>query len=269
MLDQITPVLLTLNEAPNIERTLSALAWAKDIVLVDSGSADRTIEIVKRFPNVKLFTRQFDNHANQWRYAVTETAIGTPWILRLDADYQVSPELLAEMRALFADAPVNGYRVKFDYAVFGRRLRASLYPPNVILLRRGHFTVREKGHTEEWIVDDPIGTLRARALHDDWKTTAAWLAGQGRYMGLEVDRVAMRPRGLRDWLRRRPPLMPIAMFFYCLFGKGLIFNGRAGLFYSLQRTMAEAVLALMLIESKISRGPLSKIEQNSSNRPLS
>jgi glycosyltransferase involved in cell wall biosynthesis len=182
MLSQITPVLLTLNEAPNIERTLSALTWAKDIVVVDSGSMDGTVDMVQAFPNVRVFRRSFDNHANQWRYALTETAIGTPWLLRLDADYQLGLELLDEIRNLSVDSPVNAYRARFDYAIFGHKLRASLYPPNVILLRRGHFTLRERGHTEEWIVDGPIGSLRARITHDDRKTTATWLAAQGRYM---------------------------------------------------------------------------------------
>jgi glycosyltransferase involved in cell wall biosynthesis len=110
MLGEITPVLLALNEAPNIARTVSALSWAKDIVVVDSGSTDNTLGILKRFPNVRIFSRPFDSHANQWRYAVTETAIATPWILRLDADYQLTPELIEELRALNVDTPVNAYR---------------------------------------------------------------------------------------------------------------------------------------------------------------
>ncbi len=251
MLSQITPVLLTLNEALNIERSLSCLTWATDVVVVDSGSTDGTPDRIRRFPNVRFFSRPFDSHANQWRYAVSETAVTTPWIIRLDADYQLTPELLEELRTLDANAPVNAYRVRFDYAILGHKLRASLYPPNVVLLRRGHFILRDRGHTEEWLIDGPIGVLRSPIVHDDRKNIEAWLAAQGRYMRLESGEVAARRDGLRDWLRRRPPLMPIIVFFYCLFGKGLIVNGRAGLFYALQRTIAEAVLSLMLLETKI------------------
>lgn len=57
--------------------------------------------------------------------------------------------------------------------------------------------------------------------------------------------------GLVRWLRLRPPLMPIVSFIYCLFGKRLIFSGRAGMFYALQRTIAEAVLSLMVLEAKL------------------
>ena len=56
MLNEITPVLLTFNEAANIGRTLSCLTWAKDIVIVDSGSTDETISIVARFPQVRVLS---------------------------------------------------------------------------------------------------------------------------------------------------------------------------------------------------------------------
>jgi glycosyltransferase involved in cell wall biosynthesis len=158
MLDHITPVMLTYNEEQNISLTLSRLAWAKDIVVVDSGSTDGTLAALSKFENVRVFKRSFDTHAHQWRYATEETQITTDWILRLDADYQVSDALVAELSRLAADAPVSAYRVEFDYAVFSHKLRSSLYPSNTILLRRGRFSVRDKGHTETWDVHGPVAT---------------------------------------------------------------------------------------------------------------
>ncbi len=67
MLDHITPVLLTFNEEVNIGRTLSHLTWAKDIVVVDSGSTDKTLAIVASCSQARLFSRPFDTHGNQWR----------------------------------------------------------------------------------------------------------------------------------------------------------------------------------------------------------
>jgi glycosyltransferase involved in cell wall biosynthesis len=251
ILDAITPVLLTYNEAPNIARTLRQLTWAKDIVVVDSGSSDGTLEILKAIPGVRVFHRVFDTHHAQWRYAMEETGIATPWLLRLDADYQVPDSLVAEMAAIDANTPEAAFRAAFDYAVFSRKLAASLYPPKPILLRRGRFSIRDEGHTEGWVVDGPIGNLHTHVIHDDWKPMRAWAEAQLRYMTREHEKLETRRTGLRDWLRMHPPLMPIAVFFYCLFGKGLIVNGKAGILYTLQRTTAEAILALFILEKRL------------------
>ena len=109
----------------------------------------------------------------------------------------------------------------------------------------------DRGHTEAWDVKGPIATLSGRVTHDDWKPTAQWLSGQARYMQRELGSLHAGRGGLVRWLRLRPPLMPIVVFIYCLFGKGLIFSGRAGMFYALQRMVAEAVLSLMVLEAKL------------------
>ena len=194
MLDHITPVLLTHNEEQNIGRTLSLLKWAKDVVVVDSGSTDGTLTILAAFPNVRVFKRRFDTHAKQWRYAVEETQIATEWILRLDADYQVSDALVSELAQLDPNAPVNAYRIEFDYAIFSRKIPASLYPANTILLRNGKFSVWDRGHTEAWDVKGPIATLSGRVTHDDWKPTAQWLS---RPSALHATRVGVASRRQR------------------------------------------------------------------------
>ena len=95
MLDQITPLILTYNEAPNISRALGGLGWAKEIVVVDSFSDDETVQIASSFPNVRVIQRIFDCHRNQWEFGLKETGISTPWVLALDADYIVTAELIA------------------------------------------------------------------------------------------------------------------------------------------------------------------------------
>jgi len=266
MLDQITPVLLTYNEEQNIARTLSHLVWAKNVILVDSDSTDGTLAAVAKFPNVRVFNRRFDSHGGQWRFAVEETQIATNWILRLDADYQVSDVLIAELAQLDPNANVSAYRIGFDYAVFSHRLLASLYPPNTILLRRGCFSVAERGHTEVWEVNGLIATLSSRIIHDDWKSTGQWLSGQARYMQRELAWMRENKGGLAWWLRLRPPLMPIAVFLYCLLGKGLLLNGRAGMFYALQRAVAEGVLSLMVLEEQLRNQSISFGRHDSEKR---
>lgn len=247
MLDDITPVLITYNEERNLRRTLSCLTWARDIVIVDSGSNDGTLAIAKEFEQVRLFNRQFDTHCDQWRFAVEQTGIQTQWILRLDADYWLPNEFISELKDINLGS-VNAYRIPFRYAIYSRPLRASLYPPNTLLLRRGHFEVWDDGHTERWKVSGPVAVMRASIVHDDWKSMDHWLISQAKYMRRELKIVNDKPRGMRDWLRLHPPLMPIMAFVYCLFAKGLILEGKSGILYTLQRTTAEAILSLMLLE---------------------
>ena len=106
----VTVVILTRNEAPNIARTLGRLAWASDVVVVDSGSSDDTCAIAARHPNVRLFQRPFTNHAEQWNYGLAATGITTEWVLALDADFYLSDELIAELAQLSPDAGTAGYR---------------------------------------------------------------------------------------------------------------------------------------------------------------
>ena len=91
----ITPLILTYNEEANIERTLSGLKWARQIVVLDSNSTDQTASIVERFDNVRFVRRQFDNHTAQWNFGLAE--IQTPWVLTLDAE-----AVLRDARAMAA-----------------------------------------------------------------------------------------------------------------------------------------------------------------------
>lgn len=255
MLRAITPVILTYNEAPNIGRTLANLDWADDIVVVDSGSTDATVDILRANPKVRIYDRKFDSHHNQWTFATLETGIKTPWILRLDADYQVPQSLVNEIALLDPDGPQIAYRIGFDYAISSKKLTGSLYPSNTVLLRQGAFLIRDAGHTESWDVEGPVGQLESKIVHDDWKPMSVFVESQIRYMSRELNAPPRSDRRLRDWLRHHPPLMPIVVFFYCLFGKGLIFSGRAGILYTLQRTIAEAIFAILYLEKRCQKLP--------------
>jgi glycosyltransferase involved in cell wall biosynthesis len=100
MLNQITPLILTYNEAPNLGRTLDRLAWARDIVIVDSLSTDDTRAIAARYPSVRVFDRAFTSHAEQWNFGLEQTGIKTDWVLALDADFVLTEDVIREIGAL-------------------------------------------------------------------------------------------------------------------------------------------------------------------------
>jgi Glycosyl transferase family 2 len=256
VLADITPVILTYNEAANIGRSLERLKWAKEVVVVDSNSTDDTLAIAARFPNVRTVQRPFDSHAEQWRFAVEQTGMRSGWVLRLDADYMVEPALRDEIAGLAPTEETAAYEVAFTYCIDGRPLRASLYPALPVLFRRGHGRFVQDGHTEKLRIDGPIVKLRNRLLHDDRKSLAHWLQSQSRYQAQEAEKLATRPWSELTWpdrIRCTRFLGPIAVAVHCLFVKGLIFDGTAGLLYTAQRVTADLILSMHLLRRDLER----------------
>jgi len=253
VLEEITPVILTFDEAPNIGRCLERLAWAKDIVVVDSGSSDETVQICGRHPQVRLFTRPFDTHAAQWNFAITETGIASAWILSLDADYMLTKPLVEELAALRPAASSDGYWLGFRYAVMGRVLRSGIYPPVLALLRRGKSRYLQDGHTQRAVVDGASGKLVNRAIHDDQKSLARWLRSQHAYAVLEAEKLESGGGGMKRWLRSRTPLAAPLMAAYCLIWRGGILEGPSGWYYAAQRTLAEAMISAALLDRRLRR----------------
>lgn len=250
----VTPLILTYNEEANIGRVLERLTWAPRIVVVDSFSTDATLDIARSFPQVDIVQRQFDSFAAQCNFGLGH--VETDWVLSMDADYVCTTELAAEIEALPPEPDVHGYAVSFRYCIFGRPLRGTLYPERVALYRRAYATYRQDGHAHRVHVEGPVGRLRAPMLHDDRKPLDAWLAAQQRYAAQEADKLlATSPDqlGLVDRLRRQMVLAPVLTPFYCLFVKGGILDGRAGWAYALQRTYAEILLALRLLDRRLRR----------------
>jgi glycosyltransferase involved in cell wall biosynthesis len=259
MLSDITPVLLTYNEAPNIERSLRKLAWAKDIVIVDSGSTDGTASLAKKDPRVRWYTRPFDSHVDQWNFAIRETAIRTPWALCLDADYVLSDELVGELERL-SPGDASGYRARFIYCLGGRSLRASIYPPVTVLFRLSDAAFRQDGHTQRVVVRGKVDTLVSPILHDDRKPFRRWFASQKRYMTLEARKIASSPFSsldAPDKVRRLVVIAPPAVFLYCYLGRLAILDGVPGFIYSCQRMLAETLLSFYLAKALFigERGP--------------
>jgi glycosyltransferase involved in cell wall biosynthesis len=249
-LTTITPLILTYNEAANIDRTLSRLTWADRVVVVDSYSDDATIDIATSYENLDLVQREFGHFADQCNFGLEQ--IGTEWVLSLDADYVCSPELIDELRALPSTSSFDGFSVDFIYCVHGQPLRGSLYPPRTVLYRRDAATYQRDGHGHQVRVDGPVGELDAPIYHDDRKSLARWLDNQRRYARLEAEKLAQADDvGITDRLRKTDVFAPLLTPLYCLFVQGLLLDGWAGWHYTLQRTYAELLLALVRVDARL------------------
>ncbi len=254
MIDTVTPLILTFNEAPNIGRVLEQLTWAREIVLVDSFSDDQTVEIANSFTNVRVVQRQFDNHAAQWSFGLRETGISTEWVLALDADYVLTPGFIEELKVLQPQTQTSGYRARFTYCVKGHPLRSGVYPAVSVLYRKALAEYSLDGHTQRLELKGKVETLRSRILHDDRKSLQRWFQSQQKYMALEAKKLldpVEKSGSTADTIRRLRIVAPFAVLFYCLVVRGGVLDGWPGFFYAFQRMFAEILLSLYLIEGDL------------------
>jgi glycosyltransferase involved in cell wall biosynthesis len=257
-MDNLSALVLTYNEQENISRVLDSISWIPNVVVVDSNSTDETVKLASGYPNVTLVQRAFDSFANQCNFGLQR--IATDWVLSLDADYVVTPELREQIRILNPNSSVSGYSVNFRYCIFGQPLRASLYPARTVLYRCKLAQYRNEGHGHRVTVDGKIERLSGKIDHDDRKPLSRWTQSQDRYTKLEAEHlleISKAESGKRkaelsaqDRLRLKIFFAPVVMFFYLLFVRGLILDGWRGWYYVAQRLIAELLLSIRLLEMK-------------------
>ena len=247
----ITPLVITYNEEANIERVLSHLAWAPRVVVLDSGSTDRTRSICERFPGVELLTRPFDSFASQCNYGLTH--IRSEWCLSIDADYVVPAATAHEMQEAVAKAEADAFEARLVYCIRGRPLRRAILPNRVVLFRTRLGRYVQDGHAHRLSFDGRLQPLNNPVLHDDRKSITRWLTSQQTYAEQEAAKIlshSFAELGWPDRVRRLTLVAPVLVPSFYLFLKGGVLDGWAGLDYAAQRAIAELVLSINLIEQR-------------------
>ena len=252
MLEQITPLIITFNEEANIQRTLAKLTWARRIVVLDSGSTDQTLELLRSYPQVAVIHHEFNDFASQCNFGLSQ--VTTPWVLSLDADYELSEELVTELRGLAPASTTVGYRTRFVYRIYGRPLRGTLYPPRTVLYRKKDARYRNEGHGHRLEIAGNVIDLKGPTFHDDRKPLSRWLNSQQRYASDEAIYLLETPStelSRSDKLRLMVWPAPFLIFFYTLFVKRCILDGTPGLHYALQRLYAEVLVAVEIVDQRL------------------
>jgi glycosyltransferase involved in cell wall biosynthesis len=264
----VTPVILTLNEDANIRSTLESLSWARRVIVLDSGSADRTESIARTFQNVDWMSRPFDTHGEQWRHALTQHGISTEYALALDADMRVGDELMREIESSFLGRSFAGAMIGFEFRVYGRALAGSLCPAQLRLFRPGSVQITQPGHTQCFAIDGPVFNFTARLIHEDWKPLDLWLASQLRYSRLERARLEHESGGgWKNVLRRLGVMPPIAAAAAYLRAGGP-FGGAQARYYASQRLTYECLLQLQLLESRLTKSAADAPAAETDRRPI-
>ena len=275
-------VVLTFNEGRNLVACLDSVAgWAAEIFVVDSGSTDTTVAIAREF-GAEVVTHPFETHARQWRWALETLPLKAAWILGLDADQRVTPELRDEIDTLLASgATVAGAFVRRRQIFRGRWIKHGGYYPKYLLklFRRDQVSVDETDLVDHhFTVNGPVVKLRSDIVEDNLNEAeiATWIAKHNRYAVLQarqellhrVDLVPFRavfgaPDRRVRWLKQawgRLPLLvrPCLYVFYRYVLRLGFLDGRQGfVFHVLQGFWYRLLVDINIDELRAGRAELT------------
>jgi glycosyltransferase involved in cell wall biosynthesis len=231
---RISIAILACNEAANLRRTLPSVAWADELVLVDSGSTDDTVAIAEEF-GAKVYVESWKGYGAQMNSAIDKCTCA--WVFSLDADEELTPELQAEIQTLLKGEPeFDAYWVPRRNQIFGRWMRhGGQYPDYKLrLFRQGTARLPEDTEphaTPKWT--GPKGKLRGDLLHYQYPTIALYIEHMNRYSSASVPLVLRKGRnclGLLEFLAMTV-VNPILTFIKnYLFRLGFL-DGREGLLF--------------------------------------
>jgi glycosyltransferase involved in cell wall biosynthesis len=187
----VTVIILTLNEEKNLPNAIKSVqSWAAGVFVVDSCSVDRTVDVALEH-GVNIVQRHFTNYGDQWNWAIDRLPIKTPWVLKLDADEKVSPELREEMRRLLASDPVeNAFIIPIHIWFMGKRMHVKIWSAR--LWRMGKAQFSKVLVNEHLIVDGATRRLQCGIEHIDRHGLYYWHEKQNRYSTMEA---IMRVKG--------------------------------------------------------------------------
>jgi glycosyltransferase involved in cell wall biosynthesis len=194
----VTLLVLTFNEERNLPACLESVAgWAREIVVVDSGSTDRTVSIAEDY-GARVFVHPFETHARQWQWALANASLATEWVLALDADQRLMPELRNEItERLTHPGDTAGFFLNRRQIFRGRWIRHGGYYPKYLLklFRRASVSIDETELVDHHFhVAGRTENLRFDMIEDNQNeaSIAVWVAKHNRYAALQARQDVLR-----------------------------------------------------------------------------
>jgi glycosyltransferase involved in cell wall biosynthesis len=226
----LSVAIITKNEEANLACTLASVRWADEIVIVDCGSTDGTAEIARQF-GAKFFVEEWKGFGAQKNSAIAKCS--SDWVLALDADEEVSPELASAIRALLQGQPAyEAYFLPRRNFFLGRWIRhGGYYPdPKLRLFRRGTAQFETRAVHETIRRNGPVGHLPGDLIHHAYPTLDAYIEHMNSYSSLGATQAVARGKTSRSifaffwnvWI------VPIATFKYNYVLRLGFLDGREG-----------------------------------------
>jgi glycosyltransferase involved in cell wall biosynthesis len=293
----LSVIILTLNEEANLPVALASLRGLDvEVFVVDSGSTDRTLEIA-RAAGCKVVQHPFESQAHQLNWALDNLPIATPWVMRLDADERLTPELAQELAARLPALPddVSGLALRCRVYFWGRWIRHGSYYPLWVLRIWRHGRARcEDRHMDEHMVVDSgrAARLQHDIIDENRKGLTFWTQKHNGYADREAKEFLSIERGSRSsngpatdqarrrrWLKEnlygRAPLFwrAFGYWFYRYVLRLGFLDGRPGLvFHFLQGFWYRFLVDAKLVERQRARSHLLEPQARPTSpdhRPLS
>jgi len=184
-MEKITVIIPVFNEEKNIRSCIEGVKWADEILIADSFSTDRTLEIARSYPNVKIIQRQYHYSTSQKNWAIPQAKY--EWILIVDSDERVTEKLACEIKSIvrkdFHERDIVAYWIKRVNYFLGKRIRFSGWQNDAVirLFRNGKAVYEDKFVHGEMMVDGPVGMLKNPLQHYTIKTIDQYFSKVMRY----------------------------------------------------------------------------------------
>jgi ubiquinone/menaquinone biosynthesis C-methylase UbiE len=271
----VSVIILTLNEDINIRECIATLSWADEVIVVDSHSTDRTIELARQCrPDVRIFSNAFQDFGQQRNWALDHAAPRHPWILMLDADERCPPAFVEGIKnAICTPGDKVGFFLCYRNMFLGRWIKhCTLYPSwQLRLLKAGCVRFQKEGHGQREVTAGQLGYLSEPYDHFGFsKGVAEWIERHNSYSTHEVElveRLRSEPLRLFEMLSRdavqrrrfgkrlatRLPLRWLMHFLYLYIVRLGFLDGHPGLMFCLLRAAHDVHITVKLAELAAAR----------------
>jgi len=222
--NKVSVTIITKNEEANIERCLKSLTWADEIVVADSGSKDSTVEICKKY-NCNIIKTDWLGFGRTKKYAVDSAKYD--WIISIDADEEITPELRDEIEKILQNPKLNGYRIKRKSFYLGKMINhcgwSNDYPFRLFNKKFGNFNEKEIHESVE--LKGEVGRIKSPILHYTYPTIALHIEKTNRYSSLQASE--LKERG-KEYLILSALFLGINKFINMYFIRAGFLDGKEG-----------------------------------------
>ena len=226
---RLSVTIITLNEERRIGKCIKSVSFADEIVVVDSGSRDRTVEIAKQ-AGAQVIHQDWLGYGRQKQFAVEQTV--NDWVLCLDADEWLSPELSQSIQSVLEHPEFSAYQFPRRNRFMGRWLRhGEGYPDwSLRLFKRDHAHWSEDEVHEKVVPGGDVGKISGDLMHESEETLQQYLEKQDRYTTLQAQR--LKADGKRGSVIKivLSPLFRFIKFYFIRLG---VLDGLPGLMHIL------------------------------------